>query len=943
MVATYNTLLVLLSIGMAFLASYTAIHLALRMTSANGYARMLWHMGGSFSMGTGIWGMHFIGMLALELPVSVSYDLFLTFISWLLAVVASIIVLSVISRNHPGWLVWISCAVMMGIGITGMHYVGMFAMQIQPAIQYDFRLLLLSFAIAILISLAAIFIIHMIGLYNDQEKIGKTLLWTKISAALAMAIAISGMHYTGMSAAIFPEEFISTDLDGLGGDRLGMLVTLAVVMVLLTALYAAIFDARFAEQNTKMVEKLKQLNIDLMAHAEQLTQAMAEKAKALEAVNFVHKELMRAKEVAERNAAELLSYQNGIDQYALVSVTDRQGRIIQINDKFVSISQYSRDELLGQDHRILNSGTHPKDFFVNLWRTITRGETWRGEICNQAKDGSLYWIDTAIIPLKNDQGEIIRFISVRVDITQRKQHESELLTARQAADAANQAKSRFLANMSHEIRTPMNSIIGMTHLLDQTALDSKQIDYVAKIKNSSQHLLRIINEILDFSKIEAGKIEVAVKDLDLNKILSDVLDHLTSDLGDKNIELVSDVAPGLSQNFQGDALRLSQVLLNLISNAIKFTEAGKITVSACIEQESNIDCLVRFEIHDTGIGIAKEKIDHIFQPFDQVDTSITRKYGGTGLGLAISKELVGLMGGTIGVESQTGKGSHFWFTARLSRNLNEITYPSEVTHTPQNELRSLAGLTLLVVEDNELNQQVAKELLELYGAEVVIARHGKEALDQLRRTPFNGVLMDIQMPVMDGLEATKIIRSNPEWSDLVIIAMTANVDQNDRELCLSVGMNDFLAKPINPDMLLSTLLKWLSPVSGSIQPIVTATTNKLLSGSDTDSPIDLSVMTGALGVDSTQVTRFIRLFLETTHEGIEEIEEACRRADRVMVAAIGHRIKSGASTIGANKFAMLCRQLEQFKHDGDLNQVEEIIIQMRWMLSTIERQLNEIQ
>ncbi|MEK7791658.1 MAG: histidine kinase dimerization/phospho-acceptor domain-containing protein, partial [Pseudomonadota bacterium] len=257
---------------------------------------------------------------------------------------------------------------------------------------------------------------------------------------------------------------------------------------------------------------------------------------------------------------------------------------------------------MGQDHRILNSGTHPKDFFVNLWRTITRGETWRGEICNQAKDGSLYWIDTAIIPLKNDQGEIIRFISVRVDITQRKQHESELLTARQAADAANQAKSRFLANMSHEIRTPMNSIIGMTHLLDQTALDSKQIDYVAKIKNSSQHLLRIINEILDFSKIEAGKIEVAVKDLDLNKILSDVLDHLTSDLGDKNIELVSDVAPGLSQNFQGDALRLSQVLLNLISNAIKFTEAGKITVSACIEQESNIDCLVRFEIHDTGIG-----------------------------------------------------------------------------------------------------------------------------------------------------------------------------------------------------------------------------------------------------------------------------------------------------------------------------------------------------
>lgn len=942
MVATYNTLLVLLSIGMAFLASYTAIHLALRMTSASGFARTLWHMGGGFSMGTGIWGMHFIGMLALELPVSVSYDLFLTFISWLLAVVASVTVLSVISRGRPGWLIWISCAVMMGIGITGMHYVGMFAMQIQPAIQYDFLLLLLSFAIAILISLAAIFIIHMIGLYNDQEKAGKSLFWTKISAALAMAIAISGMHYTGMSAAIFPDEFISTGVDGLGGDRLGVLVTLAVVMILLTALYATIFDARFAEQNARMVEKLKQLNIDLMAHAEQLTQTMAEKAKALEAVNQVHKELTRAKEVAEQNAAELLSYQSGIDQYALVSVTDRKGRIIQVNDKFVLVSQYSRNELLGQDHRILNSGAHPKDFFINLWRTIAHGDTWRGEICNRAKDGSLYWIDTAIVPLKNDQGEIIRFISVRVDITQRKQHESELLKARQAADAANQVKSRFFANMSHEIRTPMNSIIGMTHLLNRTALDSKQIDYVVKIKSSSQHLLKIINEILDFSKIEAGKIEIDVKDLDLSKIVSDVLDHLAPDLEGKNIELVADMAPGLSQGFQGDALRLSQVLLNLISNAIKFTETGKVIVNADIEEENNSDCLVRFEIHDTGIGIAQEKMEHIFQPFDQADTSITRKYGGTGLGLAISKELVELMGGTIGVESQPGKGSCFWFTIRLLRNLNEIIYPSEVTHASRNESRDLAGFTLLVVEDNELNQQVAKELLESYGTEVVIARHGEEALDQLKRIHFDGVLMDVQMPVMDGVEATKHIRSNPEWSDLVIIAMTANADQNDRELCLDAGMNDFLAKPINPDMLLSVLLKWLLPKSDSVQPMVTANANKILMESSTDSPVDLSVMTRSLGIDSAQVVRFIQLFVETTHKGIEEIEEACEREDRAMVAAIGHRIKSGASTIGANKFAMLCRQLEQFKHDGDLKQVEDIIIQMRQMLSAMERQLNEI-
>lgn len=940
MFENYNIPLVFLSFGIAFLASYAAVDLALRMNSATGRARKFWHVSGSIALGVGVWGMHFIGMLAFKLPVSVTYDIFLTFISFLPAVLASTVVLWVMSRSDLRWPVLFLSSVIMGIGISSMHYVGMLAMRIVPSVQHDALLFILSFVVAIVVSFVALAIICRIG--SNKEKLNN--FWVKLVCAMSMAAAISGMHYTGMSAAIFPPEIVTVAGSfGLGGDWLATLVGIGVVMVLLSFSIAAIVDSRFADQNIQMVNKLKEVNRKLIAHANSVAQTMAEKETALSVVRVVNEELVHAKELAERSSAELAGYLEAIDQHALISVTDNKGHIVRVNEKFIQVSGYQREELLGQNHRIINSGIHPKAFFVEMWRTLSRGDIWRNEICNRAKDGSLYWIDTAIVPLKDDHGKIVRYISVRVNITRYKEIESKLLHTMDAAEAANEAKGRFLANMSHEIRTPMNSILGMAHLLRRLETNDQQLGYIANIQRSSEHLLTIINDVLDLSKIEAGKINVMVQDFDLQEILDDVSSQFTHQLNDKDIALDFDISLDISQPFSGDSLRLSQILLNYVSNAIKFTEKGKIVVSVQLVEEDDAGCLVRFNVRDTGIGIDEEKIKVLFKPFNQVDSSATRKYGGTGLGLAVSKELAELMGGEVGVESQLGVGSDFWFTVRLSRGVKaESRRPAEVFSL--DGTNQLQALRILVVEDNDLNQRVAKEFLEYNGATVEIAQNGKEAIDILNgnQRGFDCVLMDVQMPVMDGLEATKIIRSDIKLANTLVIAMTANVGQKDRQLCFDAGMNDFIAKPIDPNFLVSTLLKWLkSDLTQAKSSHVRDVDVAEMPGTDT--LIDLSVLAVSLGQDDpVKMHKYFLLFVDSTKESMKEIEVALTNADLICAAALGHRLKSAALTVGALSFAELCKELESFKNGGEIERAREISQQMQLLLESIEKQLELI-
>ena len=544
-----------------------------------------------------------------------------------------------------------------------------------------------------------------------------------------------------------------------------------------------------------------------------------------------------ARKQAEEALRETGALLRTIHLHSIVSVADRAGIIVDVNDSFCTISGYSRDELLGQTHRVINSGVHSPEFWTDMWRNISSGKSWRGEICNRSKKGSLYWVDSIIVPFLGEDGRTTKFISIRTDITAAKLFEGQLREETQKAERANRIKSDFLANMSHEIRTPMNAIMGMTHLALRASRAPEQRGYLVKISNAAESLLNIINDILDFSKIEVGKLELEHIAFSLDSVLNNLRDIIDQKAEQKKIGLIFTVDPDAPRYLKGDPLRLGQILVNLVNNAIKFTEKGQVIVKVLAEDGKGSGRL-RFSVHDTGIGMTPGQIANLFQSFNQADTSTTRKYGGTGLGLAISKQLCEMMGGTLTVQSEIDKGSTFLFTADfgidtdgLSNSAREETFRlrrqslliaddhedatqaldpvSGVRHAPGLDAGHLAGRRVLLVEDNEINRDLATELLADLGIQVTIAVDGREGINRVAAEPFDLVLMDIQMPVMDGLTATRLIRADERLRTLPIIAMTAHAMSGDRERSLKAGMTDHLTKPISPEGLTQALLRWM--------------------------------------------------------------------------------------------------------------------------------------
>ncbi len=377
-------------------------------------------------------------------------------------------------------------------------------------------------------------------------------------------------------------------------------------------------------------------------------------------------ELQRGKELAEETAARLRILTSAVQQSpASVVITDLEGSIKYVNPGFTQTTGYTPEEALGQNPRVLQSGVHPREFYEQMWKTLIGGEVWRGEICNRKKNGELYWEDASIAPVSEADGALTHFVAVKVDVTQRKRVDEALKLAKEQAEEASRAKSQFLASMSHELRTPLNGVIGMAELLGNTRLDERQRSFVEACRSSGKSLLALINDILDFSKIEAGKLELDEQDFDLSRLVEETVQTMGFQARQKQIQVFSHIAPPACRMVRGDGGRLRQVLVNLLGNAIKFTAAGEVTV--CVEPAEAADnlSLVRFRVIDTGIGIPPDRMERLFQSFTQADSSTTRKYGGTGLGLAISKALVELMGGRIGVQSESGRGSTFWFTVPL--------------------------------------------------------------------------------------------------------------------------------------------------------------------------------------------------------------------------------------------------------------------------------------
>ncbi len=615
--------------------------------------------------------------------------------------------------------------------------------------------------------------------------------------------------------------------------------------------------------------------------------------------------LLRLREGRSREEAdkEIRRLRMALEQSpATVLVTGPDGTIQYVNAAFTALTGYTAQETVGMNARMLKSGMHGEAFYRDLWKTIKAGRVWRGKFHNRKKNGELFWENATIAPVFDEKGRTICYVAVKEDVTELMRTEQALKEAKNAADAANHAKSAFLANMSHEIRTPLNAVLGFIHLLQDTGLTPQQKEFLDKAGVAAEHLHGIISDILDFSKIEAGRVDLEAVPFDLRETVGNLAAILSHRAGEKGLRLSVDLDPLLPPLVLGDPLRLGQALLNLGSNAVKFTEAGLVTISARLLERGQGRVRLRIEVSDTGIGMTEEEVGGLFQPFSQADGSTTRRFGGTGLGLAISRRLMDLMEGDIEVSSRPGQGSTF----ALVLTLREAApaQPARSAPARPSGARPLLGMRVLVAEDNDLNRQLAKEILRRAGAEVTLAGNGREALDRLRERTFDAVLMDLHMPDMGGLEAARQIRGNPRWARLPILALTAESVAGAREQVQAAGMDDYILKPIDPALLVRTLGGW------AVEP-------GQRGGALAVRGVDSAAAMARLDLDPETYLTLLRRFGAGQAEHLAGLHAALARSDRPTAQSHAHSLKGAALNLGAQAIAAAARDLERVLQGED--------------------------
>ena len=667
---------------------------------------------------------------------------------------------------------------------------------------------------------------------------------------------------------------------------------------------------------------------------------------------FAQEQALQQSEYSYRSLVENL--------YEVIFQTDRQSAFVFLNPMWAEITGHPVADTLGKNFLNFIHADDRERGLAGLLPLLERQqEFWRDEIRFVTQAGDSRWFEVSAQLVKDKEYGITGITGALNDITERKLSQDALQAAKEAAEAANRAKSEFLANMSHEIRTPMNGIIGLTELALETTLTGDQRDYLCMVKSSADSLLTIINDILDFSKIEAGKLDMEETDFSLGQVVSETVMTVSLDAHQKGLELVYEIAPEIPDGLCGDPARLRQILINLLGNAIKFTEQGEVVLSVMPESRAGDTVCLHFLVRDTGIGIPEAKQAFIFAAFSQADTSISRKYGGSGLGLSISVRLAEMMQGRMWLESEAGQGSVFHFTASFKEAAQPVADPEDLAvlvadenatsrHIPGDTLRrwrmaptcmvrgagaisafdetllaapapaaSVSRLRILLAEDNDVNQRVAVALLEKQGHSVAVAFNGIEVLAALQREAFDLILMDMQMPVMDGLEATARIRE--EGCRIPIIALTANAMKGDRECCLAAGMDGYVPKPLRRQALLAEIEN------------VLARRGKVTQGQPEESArgkIDEEELTERVGGDMELLVQLVEMFLAGLPKYRDEIASAIDAADSKALLHAAHSLKGMLGILAARDGHELALRLEKLGHSGEMAGAQEVLAEL---------------